>query len=69
MGDRQSTEFVHKLKLDWTVHSYCSRCYATVGDSLSLDELDVAEKEHKCDPRILEMVQKFREVSRPVSAA
>jgi hypothetical protein len=61
--------FVRRHKDDGTIHSYCSRCFATVADS----PLDVAvkarEEEHKCDPRLLEMVQKYREFTHLDSAA
>jgi hypothetical protein len=70
MEDRiEATPFVRKRNDDWTIYSYCSRCLATVADTLSAVELEAAEKGHKCDPRLLEMVQKYREVTHLVSAA
>jgi hypothetical protein len=62
-------EFVRKLNDDWTIHSYCSRCFATVADAKTGLEAKASEDEHQCDPRLLEMVKKYREVSRLVSAA
>lgn len=61
--------FVRKGKDDWTIHSYCSRCFATVLDSSSAVEVEAAEKGHRCDPRLLEMVQRYREVTHLDSAA
>jgi hypothetical protein len=69
MEDSIKGPFVRKRNEDWTIHSYCSRCFATVVDSPSAVEVEEAEKEHKCDPRLLEMVEKYREVSHLVSAA
>ena len=69
MEDRIGVPFVRERNDDWTIHSYCSRCFATVADSSSAVEVDAAEKEHKCDPRLLEMVERYREVSHLVSAA
>ncbi len=70
MEDRiEAASFVRKRNNDWTVHSYCSRCFATVADTSSAVELKAAEEEHKCDPRLLEMAQKYREVTHLVSAA
>jgi hypothetical protein len=36
---------------------------------MSPDRLKVAEDEHRCDPRLLEMVEKYRKVSHLVTAA
>ena len=69
MGDSQPMEFVRKLNKDWTVHSYCSQCFATVADAKSAAEVIAAEEEHKCDPRLMEMVEKYRKVTHLVSAA
>jgi hypothetical protein len=69
MEDRTEVPFVRKRNEDWTIHSYCSRCFATVADSPSSVAVKAAEKEHRCDPRLLEMVEKYRRVSRLVSAA
>ena len=61
--------FMRKRNDDWTIHSYCSRCFATVADTSSNVEVKAAERGHKCDPRLLEMVQKYREVTHLGSAA
>jgi hypothetical protein len=65
----EAPSFVRKRKDDATIHSYCSRCFATVADTISSVELEAAETGHKCDPRLLEMVQKYREFTRLDSAA
>jgi hypothetical protein len=65
----QTVAFVRRCNDDWTIHSYCARCFATVADALPGDELNAAEKEHKCDPRLLKMVETYRKVSHLVSAA
>jgi hypothetical protein len=70
MEDRvEATLFVREQNYDWTIHSYCSRCFATVADTHSVDELEAAEEGHKCDPRLLELVQTYREVTLFDSAA
>jgi hypothetical protein len=70
MNDRiKSPPFIRKRNKDWTIHSYCSRCFATVTDASSTAEVKAAESEHRCDPRLLEMVEKYRKVTRLVSAA
>ena len=65
----QPLTFVRRINADWTVHSYCSRCFATVADELPAVGLSDAEDAHQCDPQLLEMVKKYREISRLVSAA
>jgi hypothetical protein len=68
-ADFEARAFVRKRKDDGTIYSYCSRCFATVADTLSSDELDAAETGHKCDSLLLEMVQKYREFACLDSAA
>ena len=65
----EARAFVRKCKDDGTIHSYCSRCFATVADTPSSGELEAAETGHKCDSRLLEMVQKYREFTYLDSAA
>jgi hypothetical protein len=65
----ESPPFIRKRNKDWTIHSYCSRCFATVADANSAAEVRDAESEHKCDPRLLEMVEKYRKITHLVSAA
>jgi len=69
MEEHIEAPFVRELCEDWTIHSYCPRCFATVADSSSAAKVKVAEDEHKCDQRLLEMVARFRKVSHLVSAA
>lgn len=69
MINSQPIEFVRKVNADWTIHSYCSRCFATVADAASPAQIKTAEDEHHCDPRLLEMVDKYRKISHLVSAA
>ena len=61
--------FVRKREDEGTIRSYCVRCFATVADTLSSVELEAAERGHKCAPRLLEMIQKYREFTHLDSAA
>ena len=65
----EAPSFVRKRKDDGTILSYCSRCFATVAFTLSSDELEAAETAHKCNHRLLEMVQRYRELTYIDSAA
>lgn len=67
--DIQTPDFVHKRNDDWTIHAYCSRCWVTVADSAPASDVKAAESKHQCDPQILELAKKYREVSHLVSAA
>ena len=57
-------EFTHRANEDGSIHSYCSQCFATIADSSSEAELQSAERDHKCDPRLLEMVERYRSISK-----
>jgi hypothetical protein len=67
--NQNHTLFTRRRNDDGAVHSYCSRCFATVADTPSSVELKAAEKRHNCDPRLLEMVQRYREFTHLDSAA
>lgn len=69
MGHSGKPMFIHKTNEDGSLHSYCSRCFATVTDSSSAPKVEAAEKEHKCDPRLLEMVELYRKYTHMRSAA
>jgi len=52
MEDHIEDQFIRELHEDWTIHSYCSRCLATVAKSTSAAKVKEKEDEHKCDPGI-----------------
>jgi hypothetical protein len=62
MRDDKPVEFVRKCNDDWTIHSYCSRCFSTVADGMNV-EVTAAEYEHVCDPRLLKMVEEYRSIT------
>lgn len=47
------SDFVHRENSDGTIDSICRSCYATVCTSPWESDLDVAEKNHRCDPYLL----------------
>jgi len=69
MGKTFNPEFTHRTNEDGTIHSYCSRCFATVADAASRAELDSSELAHRCDSRLLEMVERYRSLTRLRSVA
>ena len=69
MGKTFNPEFTHRTNEDGTIHSYCSQCFATVTESAPRAEMEIAESKHRCDPRLLEMVEKYRSISRLRSVA
>ena len=69
MDSSQKMEFVRKRNNDQTIHSHCSQCFATVADAMSPADVFAAEEEHKCDPRLMEMVEKYRILNHLDSAA
>jgi len=69
MGTFLKPEFTHRTNEDGTVHSYCSRCFATIADAGSTAQVRLDEREHKCDPRLLDMVERYRQITRLRSVA
>jgi hypothetical protein len=68
MSDRPMA-FVRKHNDDWTIHSYCARCFATVADGKTAAVVIAAEEEHLCDSRLMEMVERYRMINHIGSAA
>ena len=70
MRQTQTPEFAHRFNDDaLLIHSYCSRCFVDVATSTSRTEVETKEREHKCDPRLLELVEQYMKVSHLRSAA
>lgn len=62
MGKVPKPEFTRRINEDWSIHSYCSQCFATIVDASSPAQVESAEREHHCDPRLLEMVERYRQI-------
>lgn len=69
MGKTLRPEFTHRINKDGSIQSYCSQCFATVSDAGDPKQLQSAEREHRCDSRLVEMVEKYRSISRLRSVA
>jgi hypothetical protein len=50
----RETAFEHRENCDGTIDSICRKCFATVGRSVREMELEQAERDHICDPDLLE---------------
>ena len=45
--------FVRRISADGTTHSICIRCFVTIVIATRESDLDRAEQNHACDPRIV----------------
>jgi len=69
MGKTFNPDFTRRTNKDGSIHSYCSQCFATVAEAGAPAQVQSAERVHRCDPRLLEMVEKYRSISRLRSVA
>ena len=46
MGKVPKPEFTRRINEDWSIHSYCSQCFATIVDASSPAQVESAEREH-----------------------
>jgi hypothetical protein len=53
--------FTRRLNNDATIDSICPRCFATVGHSLQEADLERAEQNHICNPRLVEHYRTLRD--------
>ena len=59
----QSPKFARRYNRDGSINSYCPRCFVQVSISTYLAELEARELEHRCDPRLLKLVDRYMEVT------
>lgn len=65
----ETAEFTHKVNDSGSVDSYCSQCFVRVATSNSKTEVQTKEKEHKCDPDLLKLINRYKVASPFRSAA
>jgi hypothetical protein len=46
--------FAHRYNPDGTIDSICRECYTTVGTAASTVELEILERNHNCNPWLVE---------------
>jgi hypothetical protein len=59
-----TVKFARRLKKDG-LDSICPRCFITVGSAQNEDGLEPLEREHVCDPILLERVNRLLRPSGP----
>ena len=52
------SDFIHRLNLDGSWDTICTKCFATVGIAETVDGLAKWESEHTCDPVTLRQLSK-----------
>lgn len=55
----QTPKFDHRLNENGSVDSYCSQCFVRVTTSDSKTEVETKEKEHRCDPILLRLIERY----------
>ncbi len=58
MTQTHTVQFVHRLNEDGTIDSICRDCFITVATAVSASVLEREEREHNCDPWLLERYKK-----------
>ena len=60
MAQTSTLQFIHRLNEDGTIDSVCRNCFVTVATALSKTGLERGEREHRCDPLLLERYKNIR---------
>jgi hypothetical protein len=58
MTQTHTLQFVHRFNEDGTIDSICRHCFITVATEVSESDLEPEEREHKCDPWMIEGYKK-----------
>jgi hypothetical protein len=66
MTQPNSPSFTYRFNFDGTVDSICTKCFVTVANSDSLPDIQPKERDHVCDPVL---VERYAKVSRFLSTA
>ena len=61
--------FCRRPSVDGDIVSFCTRCYVVVAQGRDYKQLESGEREHQCDPRMLEHWQTLLTNSRPEGEA
>ena len=61
MNSQTPTKFARRLKIDG-LDSICPHCFVTIGSAPTEDELEHIEREHVCNPALLERVNRMLRV-------
>lgn len=56
-----SSKFVHRPNRDGTFDTICPRCFITVATKPMEEDLRTPERDHQCDPKLLERYKKAKE--------
>ena len=60
MNSETHNGFAHRENQNGSFDSICKRCYATIATSLREAELEKWEEHHKCDPRVLNRIDRLK---------
>ena len=58
MTQAHTVQFVHRLNKDGTIDSICRECFITVATETSEAALEREERNHKCDPSLIDWYKK-----------
>ena len=56
----QTPSFAHKYNTDGSIDSFCPNCFIKVSTSNSPPDIEAKELEHKCDPELLELEERYK---------
>ena len=68
MTHGSASQFAHRINDDGTVDSICRDCFVTVATESSESDLERDERDHSCDPALIEHYKKV-EVDRKFYSA
>jgi hypothetical protein len=60
MAQTYTLQFIHRLNADGTIDSICGDCFITVATATSDAALEGYERQHSCDPALLERYKKSK---------
>lgn len=58
MGQTYTIKFIHRINEDGSIDSICRDCFVTVATAKSTSELEHEERQHDCEPVLLERYKK-----------
>ena len=65
----QTPSFAHRYNDDGSVDSFCPHCFVRITTSASMSDVEAKEIEHKCDPKLLRLIERYKVASPFRSAA
>jgi len=63
MNQTYTIKFIHRINEDGSIDSICRDCFVTIATARSRSDLEPQERQHACEPMLLERYTRYKKVA------